>query len=261
MQSFLEEVKRMFVGVTIVTLGDLVYRVVNISKVRIGDDSKRSYDSYDEISLNHIDAYGYIRVPSSQKTPKPANPTSIHSQSLHYGDIILSLRGNIYKVGVVDKEYRNTIVGNTSMIRIQVQDPSLVYSDHTTISTSRFIQAYLQTSFVQKYLSSLVDIPKKGERKLLSSAMLLGLPIPRFEESVSDVLFVSIIKSRITHTLKVQKMSEDVHNLAELLQKRREDALLLPFDEMRLEKIQEDQEIDTLFIEMQSLLERFKKVL
>ncbi|MCX6075500.1 MAG: hypothetical protein NTW78_01285 [Campylobacterales bacterium] len=117
MNKFKEELQKLFPNTKIIKLGDITTKIATISKVRVGQT--RTFSEYDEISLNDLDAYGVITVPEIPKYLGPANASSISSQRLCEGDLVLTHRGSVFKVGLVGSEYKKVIVGNNSMIRIQ----------------------------------------------------------------------------------------------------------------------------------------------
>ena len=263
MQSFIEKLESMFPHCPIISLGELVYKIVNISKVRVGDEKYRTVTSYDEISLNDIDEYGYITVTPGQKELGPANASSIKSQSLYYGDVVLTHRGNVFKVGVVGKYYERVIVGNNSMIRIQIKDNryrSFNSVSETNIDLSRYIQSYLQASFVKEYLSSHIVCGTHGERRILSAAILSKLPIPAYNENNnSNFRFASIIETRIDLIAKAQKLLDDAKRVLEVCEKRKEDALMVQCCDTGYEKVREDGEYMRVFEELQKLTDKIRE--
>jgi hypothetical protein len=211
-------------------LGEVVFRIVNISKVRIGNEQARTFIDYDEISLNDIDEYGYIRVTPGQKNLGPANPTSIKSQSLNYGDIVFTHRGNVFKVGMVGESYERTIVGNNSMIRIQTVDPKPLKRSEKVkpdINLSRYIQAYLQLPLVKEYLGSLIICGSPKERRILNAAILSKLPIPISNLGHGEFGFAKIIETRMELILKAQTLLEQMHRVLGVCEQRKEDVVKL----------------------------------
>jgi len=176
LKSFSEFLQELVPGFEIVKLADLTYKIANISKVRIGDEKKRTFIEYDEISLNDLDPLGVIQVPPQSKDLGSANATSIRSQALQENDIVLTHRGTLFKVGIVGNHYRRVIIGNNSMIRIQF------HNKHKAKELALFVQAYLQLPIVKEYLGNQITCESK-ERRILSSAMLANLPIPNYKEN------------------------------------------------------------------------------
>ncbi|MCX6051025.1 MAG: hypothetical protein NTZ60_00790 [Campylobacterales bacterium] len=199
MNKFEEELQKLFPNTKIIKLKDITTKIATISKVRIGQT--RTFSEYDEISLNDLDAYGVITVPENPKYLGPANYSSIGSQRLLEGDVVLTHRGSVFKVGVVGSEYKKVIVGNNSMIRIQFPHARNKY-------TPLFVQAYLQLPFVKEYLNKQITCGSK-ERKILSSANLAELPIPEFEEKKQTFDFLELYYDRISMTLQAQKLLDE----------------------------------------------------
>ncbi|MDQ7060931.1 MAG: hypothetical protein Q9M43_07225 [Sulfurimonas sp.] len=155
------------------TLKDLTYKISGISKVRYGTNCRDS--DYDEISLNNIDGYGQIYIPSSHKASAPANATALKNQSLLEGDLIILHRGKVGKMGIIGDKYKRRIVGNNSMIRIQ-------FDETRRKDTPWFVMQYLQLSFVKEYIDTYIPSSGSTKRKILNPLILSSLPIPLFEE-------------------------------------------------------------------------------
>ena len=245
MQSFIKKLEEIFPNCPIMPLGEIVYRIVNISKVRIGDEKARTYIDYDEISLNDIDEYGYITVTPGQKNLGPANPTSIKSQSLNHGDIVFTHRGSVFRVGMVGESYERTIVGNNSMIRIQTVDPKPLKRSEKTlpdINLSRYIQAYLQLPLVKEYLGSLIICSTQSERRILNAAMLSKLPIPISKLGHGEFGFSQIIETRMELILKAQTLLDEMHRFLAVCEQRKVDAVKLLCNDAADANVKEDEE-------------------
>ena len=207
MNTFEEELQKLFPNTKVMKLKDITTKIATISKVRVGET--RTFSEYDEISLNDLDAYGVIRVTEHPKYLGPANHSSIGSQRLHEGDVVLTHRGSVFKVGVVGSGYEKVIVGNNSMIRIQFPHAKNKY-------TPLFVQAYLQLPFVREYLNKQITCGSK-ERKILSSANLAELPIPEFDEKNQVFDFLELYYDRISMTLQAQKLLDEAVRIIETM--------------------------------------------
>ena len=205
MNKFENKLKELFANAKIVTLKEMTTKIATISKVRVGQT--RTFVAYDEISLNDLDAYGVITVAAVPKYLGPANASAISSQSLREGDLVLTHRGSVFKVGLVGSAYKNVIVGNNSMIRIQFP-----HAKHK--STPRYVQAYLQLPFVKEYLDSQITCGSK-ERKILSAANLAQLPIPEFDEKSQLFDFLDLYYGRISMTIEAQKLLDEATKIVE----------------------------------------------
>lgn len=207
MNKFENRLKELFANAKIIKLKDITTKIATISKVRVGQT--RTFSEYDEISLNDLDAYGVITVPEIPKYLGPANASSISSQRLCEGDLVLTHRGSVFKVGLVGSEYKKVIVGNNSMIRIQFPHAKNQY-------TPLFVQAYLQLPFVKEYLNKQITCGSK-ERKILSSANLAELPIPEFDEKNQTFDFLEFYYGRISITIEAQKLLDEATRIIETM--------------------------------------------
>ncbi len=212
MNKFENRLKELFANAKIIKLGDITTKIATISKVRVGQT--RTFSEYDEISLNDLDEYGVITVPEIPKYLGPANASSISSQRLREGDLVLTHRGSVFKVGLVGSEYKKVIVGNNSMIRIQFPHARCKY-------TSRYVQAYLQLPFVKEYLNNQITCGSK-ERKILSSANLSELPIPEFDEKNQTFDFLDLYYGRISMTIEAQKLLDEAARIVENMEALKE---------------------------------------
>ena len=259
MQSFIKKLEEIFPNCPIVPLGEVVFRIVNISKVRIGDEQVRTFIDYDEISLNDIDEYGYITVTPGQKNLGPANLTSIRSQSLNYGDIVFTHRGSVFRVGMVGESYERTVLGNNSMIRIQTVDPKPLKRSQRVepdINLSRYIQAYLQLPLVKEYLGAQIICSTQSERRILNAAILSKLPIPISNLGHGEFGFSQIIETRMELILKAQKLLEQMHRVLEVCEQRKEDAVKLLCNDMADANVKEDEEYMRVLEESERLVGR-----
>lgn len=200
--KLLEVLAREFKDTPIVTLNDLTQKIAIVSKVRIGNVSNRNYKDYDEISLYNIDDYGVVFVPDDVKEQDYANETSVKNQALQYGDLVLNQRTSKMKIGFIStkESYKRDIVANNSMIRIQFNPNS--------IDTARYIQLYLQLPYVLEYLGALPN-SSNSNRKILSSAQLLELPIPQYIEEKQLVSLSSLLYPKM-ELIKQAKVMRDI---------------------------------------------------
>ena len=172
MQELIKILNRKFEDVSIVTLKDFTKKIAVISKIRIGKNS--NFTNYDEVSLSNVDQDGVLLPFKKGEELGSANPSIIKSQSLNNGDILISYRGKKYfNVGIVYGEYERTIIGSNSAIRIQ-------FKDDINYQIPLIIQAYLEESYIQNYLTTKTK-DAKGNRHLLSSKTLMSLPVPQFD--------------------------------------------------------------------------------
>ena len=196
-----------------------------LSKVRIG--KHRDVTDYYEVSLNNIDEYGDIFVPDDAVIPEPANKNAIRSQSLNHGDLLLNQRTQKMKVGFVNEDYKRPIkdklpiVGNNSMIRIQFKG--------NDIDLSRFVQLYLQLPYVLEYLSALPS-SSKSDRKIVSSAQLQELPIPKYTKNLNQMISLSeILRTKSDLLVQAQHMRDMAEGLIEKYEKQKMDSAKLNF--------------------------------
>jgi len=207
--------KKEFPGCKIVKLKDLTIKIAGISKVRIGKE--RTYTDYDEISLNYIDEHGVVYIPHNHKEVAPANANAMRNQILQEGDLVMTQRGNVGKVGLIGRSYKRAIVGNNSMIRIQ-------FDHNRRKDTPLFVQTYLQLPYVREYLDNQITCGSV-ERKILSSASLSELPIPLFEETKG--LFQEFLYTRIELSLEAIEFKRDLDELIEIYDKRKDETVSL----------------------------------
>lgn len=207
--------KKEFPSCEIVKLKDITIKIAGISKVRIGD--VRTYTDYDEISLNYIDEYGVVYIPQNYKEAAPANANAMKNQILQEGDLVMTQRGNVGKVGLICSGYKKPIVGNNSMIRIQ-------FPHNKRKDTPLFVQTYLQLPYVREYLDNQITCGSV-ERKILSSASLAELPIPLFKETGG--LFQEFLYTRMELSLEATRFKRDLDELIELYDKRKDETVSL----------------------------------
>ena len=171
MQELRKILNRKFENIPIVTLKDFTKKIAVISKVRIPKNS--NFTDYDEVSLSNVDQDGRLLPFKKGEELGAANLPLIKSQSLHNGDILISYRGKKhFNVGIVEGEYERTIIGNNSAIRIQ-------FKDDINYQIPLIIQAYLEESYIQNYLTTTTK-DTKDNRHLLSAKTLMSLPVPQF---------------------------------------------------------------------------------
>ena len=234
-----DRLKKEFNGCEIVKLEDITKKISIISKVRVS--KVRDFTDYDEISLYNIDEYGTVYIPDDAKEQEPANFEAVRKQALEYGDVVINQRAAKMKVGFIGREYKRAIVGNNSMIRIQF--------NNDCIDTARFVQLYLQLPYVLEYLNEESNISvtnrainklnkykfskqpinliflnsqyeltaffKKYKRKILSSAQLRELPIPKFTKQEQNIPLSEILYPRMELIAKAKQMRDDAQKLIE----------------------------------------------
>ena len=210
-----EILKKEFPSCEIVKLKDITIKIAGISKVRVG--KSRTWTNYDEISLNNIDDYGVVYIPQNPKEVGPAYDRAIETQALNPGDLVISHRGMVGKVGLIGSNYKRVIVGNNSMIRIQ-------FPHNKKEETPLFVQAFLQLPFVREYLDKQITC-SSADRKILSAASLSELPIPLFEETKG--LFRDFLYTRMELSLEVARFKRDIDELIELYDKRKDESVPL----------------------------------
>ena len=242
-----------FKSTKIVKLKDITKKIAIVSKVRV--TKKRECTNYDEISLNHIDEYGVVYIPDGFINQGPASLTAINAQALHYGDLVLNQRTAKMKVGFIGKSYKRVIVGNNSMIRVQFNNDS--------IDTARFVQLYLQLPYVLEYLNeqaggsiasgvltklqklrftnkntnlTLLDYQyhyseffKKPNRKILSSAQLGELPIPKYTDKEQLVSLSEVLYLKMQLIAQAKKMRDDAQRLIEKYEAERLESIGVNF--------------------------------
>ncbi|MCD6433866.1 MAG: hypothetical protein J7L21_07475 [Sulfurimonas sp.] len=248
-----KKLEKEFKDTKIVKLKDITKKIAIVSKVRV--TKRRECTNYDEISLNHIDDYGVVYIPDGFVNQGPASLTAINAQALHYGDLVLNQRTAKMKVGFIGKNYKKVIVGNNSMIRVQF------YND--SIDTARFVQLYLQLPYVLEYLNeqagssiasgvfsklqklrftnkninlTLLDYQyhyseffRKPNRKILSSAQLGELPIPRYTDKEQLVSLSEVLYPKMQLIAQAKKMRDDAQKLIEKYEAKRLESIGVNF--------------------------------
>jgi len=169
LEELIAALEKEFGELPIYTLGKYIQKIALITKVRSAVHKDDCTD-YGEVTLNNVDQYGVINSYTDGSKLGPANTTTLNSQQLMSGNILISYRGQ-RGFGVVrfEKQLDKAIVGNNSAIRIQLFDK---YKNLAPL-----IQAYLKKSYVQEYLKY-----KSGKKALLSADILRELPIPKLEQ-------------------------------------------------------------------------------
>ncbi|SFV64277.1 hypothetical protein MNB_SM-4-1679 [hydrothermal vent metagenome] len=209
MTKLIQILKEEFPKCEIIALEDIVSKIAVITKVRVG--KKCFFNDYDEVTLSHTDHKG-ILLPykKGEEFSSLANKTSIYSQSLNAGDILISYRAaKRYAVGRVGDDYKRAIVGNNSAIRIQFNKdideevPSMVYN-------------YLELPFIQEYLKE-ISSDSNYSRQLLSPEMLLQLPIPAFDVNES-FSYSKIHEKRQDMIKELQDISKSTIAISQKLQ-------------------------------------------
>lgn len=228
--QLIDTIKREFGENTeIVLLAELTSKIAIVSKVRIG--KKRDVKEYYEVSLNNIDEFGNIYIPEETVMPEAANSSAIRSQSLNHTDLLLNQRTQKLKVGFINSDTlypskeQLPVVGNNSMIRMQFKEANE--------ELSRFVQTYLQLPYVLDYLNSLPS-SSTTDRKILSSAQLQELPIPKYFSEIETIDHTSIPLSEILHSksellLQAKKMKEAAQRLIESYQTQKMESIKVNF--------------------------------
>ena len=169
MEELIAALKEEFTGIPLLTLATYSQKIALITKVRSGVDKESSMD-YGEATLNNVNEYGVIDSYTDGKKLGPANKTTLSSQKLIPGDILISYRGKRgFSVARFEREFDKAIVGNNAAIRIQLND------SHKELAP--LIQAYLKKSYVQEYLRH-----KAGKKIALNAKILKELPIPELQQ-------------------------------------------------------------------------------
>ncbi len=208
MNKLEELLGKKFPNVEITTIKNLTKKVATISKVRVGKEETRKYRDYDEISLNNIDELGYIYVPDTDKQLEPASNKSIQKQALNHCDLIMLLRGKIGKIGMIGEKYKRTIVGNTSMIRIQFTDKQK--ENHNP----RYIMEYLSLPFVKEYIDTFIPSSGSANRRILNSEVIANLPIPVFVHN-EFIILNNYLLSKIELVNKAKEIHADTQKLVD----------------------------------------------
>lgn len=267
-----------FKDTKIVKLKDITKKIAIVSKVRV--TKKREWTNYDEISLNYIDDYGVVYIPDGFMNQGPASLTAINAQALHYGDLVLNQRTAKMKVGFIGKNYKKVIVGNNSMIRVQFNNDS--------IDTARFVQLYLQLPYVLEYLNEQAgnsiasdafaklqklcfsnkninltlsdyqyhysELFRKPNRKILSSAQLRELPIPRYTDKEQLISLSEVLYPKMQLIAQAKKMRDDAQRLIEKYEAERLECIGVNFQKEFDEKFI-DNDMDDI-----AVLERVSKI-
>jgi len=200
--------KNEFPHLEIVTLENMTSKIAVITKVRIGKEL--SFNDYDEVSLSHLDHKGILLPHKRGEDFTPANKTSIESQSLNAGDILISYRGTKrYAVGRVGDNYKRAIVGNNGAIRIQ-------FHENIDSSIPVMVHSYLELSYVQEYLKN-VSGKSNYSRQLLSPKILMELPIPEFDV-YSSRLYANVYEKRKDMIKELQDISQSSQEISKKLQ-------------------------------------------
>lgn len=239
--------KKEFPNTEIVKLEDITTKIAGISKVRVGKN--RTYVDYDEISLNDIDEHGIVFVSDNPKEVDPAYNSAIRSQSLQPGDLVMTRRGKVSKVGLIGHNYNRVIVGNNSMIRIQ-------FPNNRSKETPLFVQAYLQLPYIKEYLNNSITCGSI-DRKILSAASLSKLPIPLFEEGGGE--FTNFIYTRMELSSEALVIEQELQELLEIYYKLKDDCVSLGIskrDELQMMNIKDKGVLSKL----SGLKEELKKI-
>jgi hypothetical protein len=161
-----------FKATFISTLSDFTHKIALISKVRDSRSAQKlGFTDYDEVTPSKTDAHGVVIASSKGEELGGANERLIKAQRLNEGDLLVSYRGKYgYAVARVGSEYKRTVVGNNSTIRIQ-------FRDNLNKEIPVLIQAYLEQDSIQGYLRR-CSIKANPTRPIINSKILLDLPIP-----------------------------------------------------------------------------------
>ena len=174
-ERFIKILKGTFPSQSIITLGEIVKKIAVVSKVRVGNDL--TWNDYDEVTPTKLDAYGILIPHRKGKDLGPANKNLLESQNLNPGDLLISYRGSKhYSVGRAGDNYMRKTIGNNGAIRIQ-------FDEEVNKEIPVMLQSFLNLQYVQEYLLSVAQVSSESKypRKILTSQILLELPIPKFE--------------------------------------------------------------------------------
>jgi len=231
----------------IINFGMLTEKISVITKVREG--KSLSFNDYDEVSLTLLDKYGVLLPSKRGEDLKLANKKSIDSQSLNHNDILISYRSRKhYSVGRVGDNYKRTIVGNNSAIRIQ-------FNRNIQASIPIMVQAYLSLDYVQDFLRA-ASYNKEHTRPLLSPKVLMELPIPEFT-LYSQPQFEEVYKYRYDFLDGLESIQKSSSTLSDTIKKKIPNDLKL-FNETSLNftaMIEKKKRVDALLTLLEGNLE------
>ena len=220
----------------IVKLKDLTKKIAVVAKVRIG--KRRDVHNYREVTLTDMDEYGVVVPDFSKKRPVAANASAIASQRLHKNDLLVSYRGTDIKVGRIDREYDEPIVGNTSVIRIRFEHKDEKMEEELSI----FVQNYLQLPYVKEYIANRPQSCESG-RKILSPLFLGNIPIPRYEQKV--IPLKELATKRLETFVEARESLRFMQEISERFQNRKNETISLYLDDSLSKErvLQEDLEL------------------
>ena len=123
---------------------------------------------YKEITIGQLPMIG------NAKRKQGANPKTIVRQTLQFGDVLISARSKLEKVGLVrDRDLRRNMptVAMNGMIIIRSDSEELGY----------FIKSYLESSEVQEFVNNDPRTMQNGKR-VITTDIILELPFPSIIE-------------------------------------------------------------------------------
>ena len=195
----LEEHIKNFYRAKITTLkesGIHVFRSAQVTLRKIDDNLE-----YREISI------GKLHHPDSKKIKTGANPTSLKKQALQAGDVLISARSKLGKVGLIrerDLSKRIPTVAMNGIIIIRSGSEELGY----------FIKSYLESEEVQDYVNNDPRTVKNGKR-VITTDIILELPFPDIIQKDFSTFkeFKEVLDSIRSKSFMLQRIIANLGNL------------------------------------------------
>lgn len=213
MEELIAALKKEFTEIPLLTLATYTQKIALITKVRSAVNKGDNTD-YGEATLNNVDQYGVIDSYTDGKKLGPANKTTLSSQKLIPGDILISYRGKRgFSVVRFEKQLDKAIVGNNAAIRIQLNDS---YKELAPL-----IQAYLKMSYVQEYLRY-----KAGKKIALNATILKELPIPELQQ-LENMSFEEYHNKKLEQKALIRKTKDILNTLLDQTDKSIENNLAI----------------------------------
>ncbi len=214
LRIYRRELQERFPDAKITSLNNLTEKITTISNVRTGDEDKRNFYNYVEISLENIDDDGFIVIKDDTTALLPANRSSVYKQALEYGDLLLPIRGEFNKIAMINDYHhynRRFIIGNNSMLRIRFSKDQIKNNLH------KYVKEYLSLPFVMKYINTFIKKNNKRHRPryLLNPDILRYLPIvvPSESNSFTDAIFEKIKSSKKKIRSQIIAINKDSNQL------------------------------------------------
>ncbi len=148
-------------------LKDLGIKVFRSTQVTLRNIDKKLM--YREITI------GQLPITRSAKDKQGANKKTVARQTLQAGDVLISARSRLGKVGLIqDRDLKDNIptVAMNGMIIIRSGSEELGY----------FIKSYLESSKVQESVNNDPRTIQKGKR-VITTDIILELPFPKIIEN------------------------------------------------------------------------------